>query len=187
MTGSKVVILSNLGIIFNLTIQEKIIKEKNSKAKFSDISSIKDCEFILFHEELWDQIEMISGNKALTMLLNANKISKKKIQIDYITLDKMKFNDEQKLFEGLIYYVTKNNKLLLHDSEVCECNISIKFHLICGNEEKDIPIINSKQNSTSKNEKKEKEDENKDEMQKENEEEKKKQKIFKQVLKNHLY
>ena len=170
--GEKIVIIGNLDITFNLTINEKIIKEKDSKLKFSDISSIKDCEFLLYHDELWDQIEMISGNKILTMLLNANNFSTKKIPIDYITLNKLDFNDEEELYEGLVYRVTQNNNLLLHDSQVCECNIDIKMHLICDKEEKNISIINSK-----KNKKKNEENiENNNENEKENKENKKENK-----------
>ena len=160
--GGKIVILGNLDLTFKLKINEKIIKEKDSKVKFSDISSIKDCKFLLDHEELWDQIKMISGNKTLIMLLSANKIFKKKIPIDYITLDKMNYNDEQVLFERLITHVTQNNNLFLHDSKVCKCNIDIKMNLICGKEEKEISIINSKNNPNAKKENNINEEENKE-------------------------
>ena len=181
--GGKIVILGNLDLTFKLKINEKIIKEKDSKVKFSDISSIKDCGFLLDHEELWEQIKMISGNKTLIMLLSANKFFKKKIPIDYITLDKMKYNDEQELFERLITHVTQNNNLFLHDSEVCKCNIDIKMHLICGKEEKEISIINSKNNPTVKKENNINEEENKENDKtkkiKENKDEKKESKFKK--------
>ena len=143
-SGGKMVTLGNLNLTFNLTVPPEIITEKDPEAKFSDIASAKDCQFLLDHQELWDQIEMVSGNKSLTMLLNANKISKKKVPIDYITLDKIDYTDEQQPFKDLVDQVTQKNNLILHESEVCDCNVAVGIHLTCGEEEKDIPLTNSK-------------------------------------------
>ena len=80
---------------------EEEIKQDENGSKYhniEDINSIPDLKFIKDKKAIWDKIILKSNNSTLDQLLIANKISKKKMSVEYIAYGTPKFENEEEFF-----------------------------------------------------------------------------------------
>lgn len=111
--------------------EEEIQKDENGSKYYNieDFNSIKDLKFLQDKKEIWERISLKPNNATLDQLLTANKISKKKMNIEYITYGIPKFEDEEeKFFLDIYNYVNEKNNLDINEKPLVEDgSYSLKF------------------------------------------------------------
>lgn len=148
--SKKIFSLSNLNITFSLEFCNKDI-EKYS-INFTELNTLKDLSFIKNDPNLFDKIELKSNDDLINILLYMNRINKNKIFIQYITLNEIYFNEEQKEFKDFIYKLMESNFLFVSSEKIFNSiNNTINLEIIYGNEKKIFPL-----NSTQDDDKEDK-------------------------------
>ena len=119
--------LGKLDLIYKLEFSDKDLEkpEGNQDDKYYDIenfNSIKDLQFLKDKKNIWDKIQLVPNNSTLEQLLIANKISKKKMHVDFIPYGRPKFEGDDEFFNEIFNHVNdKNyidiNKKSLNESE----------------------------------------------------------------------
>ena len=111
--------------------EEEIQQDENGSKYYNieDFNSIKDLKFLQDKKEIWERISLKPNNATLDQLLTANKISKKKMNIEYITYGIPKFEDEEeKFFLDIYNYVNEKNNLDINEKPLVEDgSYSLKF------------------------------------------------------------
>ena len=111
--------------------EEEIQQDENGSKYYNieDFNSIKDLKFLQDKKEIWERITLKPNNATLDQLLTANKISKKKMNIEYITYGIPKFEDEEeKFFLDIYNYVNEKNNLDINEKPLVEDgSYSLKF------------------------------------------------------------
>ena len=111
--------------------EEEIQKDENGSKYYNieDFNSIKDLKFLQDKKEIWERISLKPNNATLDQLLTANKISKKKMNIEYITYGIPKFEEEEeKFFLDIYNYVNEKNNLDINEKPLVEDgSYSLKF------------------------------------------------------------
>ena len=85
----------------DLEKSEEEMKQDENGSKYyniEDFNSIKDLKFLQDKKEIWERITLKPNNATLDQLLTANKISKKKMNVEYITYGIPKFEEEEEKF-----------------------------------------------------------------------------------------
>ena len=104
-----------IDIIYKLEFTEKDLEKpegENKEEKYYDIenfNSIKDLQFLKDKKNLWDKIQFVANNSTLEQLTIANKISKKKMHVDYIGYGRPKFEGDDQFFAEIFNYVNDKN------------------------------------------------------------------------------
>jgi len=111
--------------------EEEIQKDENGSKYYNieDFNSIKDLKFLQDKKEIWEKISLKPNNATLDQLLTANKISKKKMNVEYITYGIPKFEEEEeKFFLDIYNYVNEKNNLDINEKPLVEDgSYSLKF------------------------------------------------------------
>ena len=111
--------------------EEEIQKDENGSKYYNieDFNSIKDLKFLQDKKEIWERITLKPNNATLDQLLTANKISKKKMNVEYITYGIPKFEEEEeKFFLDIYNYVNEKNNLDINEKPLVEDgSYSLKF------------------------------------------------------------
>ena len=111
--------------------EEEIQKDENGSKYYNieDFNSIKDLKFLQDKKEIWERISLKPNNATLDQLLTANKISKKKMNVEYITYGIPKFEEEEeKFFLDIYNYVNEKNSLDINEKPLVEDgSYSLKF------------------------------------------------------------
>ena len=111
--------------------EEEIQQDENGSKYYNieDFNSIKDLKFLQDKKEIWERISLKPNNATLDQLLTANKISKKKMNIEYITYGIPKFEEEEeKFFLDIYNYVNEKNNLDINEKPLVEDgSYSLKF------------------------------------------------------------
>ena len=111
--------------------EEEIQKDENGCKYYNieDFNSIKDLKFLQDKKEIWERISLKPNNATLDQLLTANKISKKKMNVEYITYGIPKFEEEEeKFFLDIYNYVNEKNNLDINEKPLVEDgSYSLKF------------------------------------------------------------
>ena len=104
-----------LDIIYKLEFSEKDLEKPENEqndGKYYDIenfNSIKDLQFIKEKKNIWDKIQLVPNNSTLEQLIIANKISKKKMHVDYIGYGTPKFEGDDEYFTEIFNYVNEKH------------------------------------------------------------------------------
>ena len=168
---------------------EEEIKQDENGTKYrniEDINTLTDLQFIKDKKNIWDKIILKPNNSTLEQLLTANKISKKKMAVEYITYGNPKFEGDEEYFLEIYNYLNEKNNFDINETPLVEDgSYSLKFELQfkdqthtfkigTGGDDKDEENKEENANEQYKNEEaKETGEENKEN--KENKEEKKKE------------
>ena len=168
---------------------EEEIKQDENGTKYrniEDINTLTDLQFIKDKKNIWDKIILKPNNSTLEQLLTANKISKKKMAVEYITYGNPKFEGDEEYFLEIYNYLNEKNNFDINETPLVEDgSYSLKFELQfkdqthtfkigTGGDDKDEENKEENANEQNKNEEaKETGEENKED--KENKEEKKKE------------
>jgi len=98
--------------------EEEMQKEENgSKYKnIEDFNTLQDLNFIKDKKNIWDKITLKPNNGTLEQLLTANKISKKKMVIEYIGYGLPKFEGDDEFFLEIYNYVNEKHNLEINES-----------------------------------------------------------------------
>ena len=111
--------------------EEEIQQDENGSKYYNieDFNSIKDLKFLQDKKEIWERISLKPNNTTLDQLLTANKISKKKMNVEYITYGIPKFEEEEeKFFLDIYNYVNEKNNLDINEKPLVEDgSYSLKF------------------------------------------------------------
>ena len=116
----------------DLEKSEEEMKQDENGSKYyniEDFNSIKDLKFLQDKKEIWERITLKPNNATLDQLLTANKISKKKMNVEYITYGIPKFEEEEeKFFLDIYNYVNEKNHLDINEKPLVEDGTySLKF------------------------------------------------------------
>ena len=104
-------------IIYRIEFTEKDLEKpqsENPDDKYYNIenfNSIKDLEFLKDKKNIWDKFQLVPNNSTLEQLLIANKISKKKMHVDYIGFGRPKFEGDIEFFNEIFDYVNDKNHI----------------------------------------------------------------------------
>ena len=148
----KIVSLGELNITFSLELSQ--IDIENYSINWAQINELKDLSFIKEKSSLWDKIEIQSKDDLIKFLLYMNKINKNKTYIQFITLNKIIYNEEQKKFKYFIEQITNHNYLYITTKEIFNCiNNKINIDLFYKNEKKSFSLTNYKNISNDNNNK----------------------------------
>ena len=136
-----------LDLIYKIEFAEKDLekpeKDENGEKylNIEDINSIKDLEFIKDKKTIWDKITLRANNSTLEQLLIANKMSKKKMNVEYIGYGRPKFEGDEEFFSQIFNYVNEKNHFELNDKSFVEDGpYSLKFELVFKDKTHDFSI-----------------------------------------------
>ena len=110
--------------------------KENKEDKYYDIenfNSIKDLQFLKEENKkyIWDKIQLIPCNSTLEQLLIANKISKKKMHVDYIGFGAPKFEGDEEFFNEIFIHVNEKNYIDINTKALSDsASYSITFEFI---------------------------------------------------------
>ena len=112
---------------------EEEIKQDENGSKYrniEDINSLTDLQFIKDKKNIWDKIILKPNNSTLEQLLTGNKISKKKILVEYISYGNPKFEGDEEYFLEIYNYINEKNNLDINEAPLVEDGFySLKFEL----------------------------------------------------------
>ena len=107
--------MGKVDIIYRIEFTEKDLEKpegENSDEKYYNIenfNSIKDLAFLKDKKNIWDKIQLVPNNSTLEQLIIANRISKKKMHVDYIGFGRPKFEGDDEFFNEIFDYVNDKN------------------------------------------------------------------------------
>ena len=151
--------------------EEEVQKDENGSKYYNieDFNSIKDLQFIQDKKNIIDKIVLKPNNATLDQLLTANKISKKKMLVEYIPYGIPKFEGEEEFFKQIFNNINEKNHLDLNEKALAEDgNYSLKFEFNFKDKTHSFCV-----GTGGENEEEKKEGENEEEKKEENTEEKK--------------
>ena len=112
---------------------EEEIKQDENGSKYrniEDINTLTDLQFIKDKKNIWDKIILKPNNSTLEQLLTGNKISKKKILVEYISYGNPKFEGDEEYFLEIYNYINEKNNLDINEAPLVEDGFySLKFEL----------------------------------------------------------
>ena len=112
---------------------EEEIKQDENGSKYrniEDINTLTDLQFIKDKKNIWDKIVLKPNNSTLEQLLTANKISKKKMVVEYITYGNPKFEGDEEYFLEIYNYINEKNNFEINETPLKEdSSYSLKFEL----------------------------------------------------------
>ena len=112
---------------------EEEIKQDENGTKYrniEDINTLTDLQFIKDKKNIWDKIILKPNNSTLEQLLTANKISKKKMAVEYITYGNPKFEGDEEYFLEIYNYLNEKNNFDINETPLVEDgSYSPKFEL----------------------------------------------------------
>ena len=110
-----------LDLIYKIDFSEKDLEKPEEEVKndengekyynIENFNSIADLKFMEGKKNIWDKIAMKANNATLEQLLVGSKMSKKKMNIEYIGYGRPKFENEEEFFLQIFNYV--NEKFIL--------------------------------------------------------------------------
>ena len=125
-----------LDLIYSIDFTEQDLEKPEGENKdekyynIENINSITDLKFIKDKKNIWDKIHLIPNNLTLEQLTYGNKISKKKMTVDYICFARPKFEGEEEFFNEIFNHVNEKNNLDINAKAFTESNsYSITFQL----------------------------------------------------------
>ena len=113
-------------------VENKDNKEnkENKYYNIEDFNSIQDLKFIKDKKNIWDKIQLVPNNSTLEQLIIANRISKKKMTIDYIGYGIPTFTGDDEFFKEIYNYVNEKNCIEINPKPLNESGAySIVFEL----------------------------------------------------------
>ena len=116
-----------LNLTLTIELNEKDLNQYD--IIWENIKSYSSLSFITQNNALWPRIKLSSTNSTLQILLHMNKILEKKIKIKHICFRKIKYDQNQTMFQTLIKTITNTNGLYLDSHSVCPCELSIQLRL----------------------------------------------------------
>ena len=171
-----------LDLIYKIEFAEKDLekpeKDENGDKYYNieDFNSIKDLEFIKDKKTIWDKITLRPNNATLEQLLIANKMSKKKMNVEYIGYGCPKFENDEEFFQQIFNHVNEKNHFDLNEKAFVEDgSYSLKFELVFKDKTHEFSIGSGGENKEEK-QGEEKKEENNEEKKEENKEKKEKKK-----------
>ena len=171
-----------LDLIYKIEFAEKDLekpeKDENGDKYYNieDFNSIKDLEFIKDKKTIWDKITLRPNNATLEQLLIANKMSKKKMNVEYIGYGCPKFENDEEFFQQIFNHVNEKNHFDLNEKAFIEDgSYSLKFELVFKDKTHEFSIGSGGENKEEKQDE-EKKEENNEEKKEENKEKKEKKK-----------
>ena len=171
-----------LDLIYKIEFAEKDLekpeKDENGDKYYNieDFNSIKDLEFIKDKKTIWDKITLRANNATLEQLLIANKMSKKKMNVEYIGYGCPKFENDEEFFQQIFNHVNEKNHFDLNEKAFVEDgSYSLKFELVFKDKTHEFSIGSGGENKEEKQDE-EKKEENNEEKKEENKEKKEKKK-----------
>ena len=171
-----------LDLIYKIEFAEKDLekpeKDENGDKYYNieDFNSIKDLEFIKDKKTIWDKITLRPNNATLEQLLIANKMSKKKMNVEYIGYGCPKFENDEEFFQQIFNHVNEKNHFDLNEKAFVEDgSYSLKFELVFKDKTHEFSIGSGGENKEEKQDE-EKKEENNEEKKEENKEKKEKKK-----------
>ena len=126
-----------LDIIYKIEFTEKDLEKAGNQQndeKYYDIEkfeSIKDLQFLKDKKNIWDRVQLVPNNSTLEQLLIANKISKKKMHVDYIAYGRPKFEGDSEFFNEIFNYVNEKNFIDVNSKPLSESgpySITFEFY-----------------------------------------------------------
>ena len=147
--------------------EEEIQQDENGSKYYNieDFNSIKDLKFLQDKKEIWERISLKPNNATLDQLLTANKISKKKMNVEYITYGIPKFEEEEeKFFLDIYNYVNEKNNLDINEKPLVEDgSYSLKFEFYFKDQTHSFCLGSGGENAEEENPEEEKKEEEKKE------------------------
>ena len=153
---------SNILSLGNVNLEFELYLTINEYEKYinDEINNIEQFNFLVENKEFWDRIKLTSSNFILNTLLFINKISNKKIEIEYLSYNYPIFNENEKFLEEIFNYIFDKKHILFNKSNFLKENSYANIKFIVNIENKyiknfDIGMIeNFTENSNLNNENK---------------------------------
>ena len=125
--------LGKVDLIYKLELTEKDLEqgEGAEKLDIEKFNSIKDIQFLKDKKPLWDKIQFVPNNSTLEQLVIANKISKKKMHVDYMGYSRPKFEGDDEFFAEIFAYVNDKNYIEINEKQLVEGSYSFTFEFTC--------------------------------------------------------
>ena len=117
-----------LDLIYKIEFTEKDLEKSEEEIKndengdkyynIENFNSISDLKFMQDKKNIWDKIVLKPNNASLEQLLFANKMTKKKMCIEFIGYGCPKFENEEEFFLQIFNYVNEKNHLDLNEKSL---------------------------------------------------------------------
>ena len=171
-----------LDLIYKIEFTEKDLEKTEEEIKqdengnkyrnIEDINSLTDLQFIKDKKTVWDKIVLKPNNSTLEQLITANRISKKKILVEYISYGCPKFEGDEEYFLEIYNYINEKNNLEINEKPLVEDgSYSLKFELSFKDQTHTFKIGTGGDDKEEENKEEEKKEEEKKEEEKPKEEE----------------
>ena len=122
---------TNILSLGNVNLEFELFLTINEYQKYinDEINNIEQFNFLVDNKEFWDRIKLNSSNFILNTLLFINKISNKKINIEYLSYKYPIFNENEKYLEEIFDYIFDKKHILFNKSNFLKENsyANIKF------------------------------------------------------------
>ena len=166
-----------LDLIYKIEFNEKDLENGEQPYNIEDINSIKDLSFIKEKKNIWDKIIVKPNNQTLEQLLFGNKISKKKMNLEYIGYGcPPPFEGEEEFFQEIFNHVNEKNHININQKPLIEDGpYSLKFELIFKDKTHTFCIGSGGEEEKKEEEKKEEEKKEEEKKEGENNNEEKKE------------
>ena len=127
-----------LDLIYKIDFTEKDLEKPEEEVQndekgekyynIENFNSIADLKFLEGKKNIWDKIVMKPNNSTLEQLLVAGKMSKKKMNIEYIGYGCPKFEGDDEFFLQIFNHVNEKSHLCVNDKPLVEDgSYSLKF------------------------------------------------------------
>ena len=166
-----------LDLIYKIEFNEKDLENGDKPYNIEDINSIKDLSFIKERKNIWDKIIVRPNNATLEQLLIGNKISKKKMNLEYIGYGcPPNFEGDEEFFQEIYEHVNEKNHININKKPLIEDGpYSLKFELIYKDKTHTFCIGSGGDDDKKEEEKKEEEKKEEEKKEEEKKEEEKKE------------
>ena len=123
--------LGKFDIIYKIEFSDKDLeKSENESYDIGNINSLKDLQFIKDKKNIWEKIQLVPNNSTLEQLIIGNKISKKKMHVDYIGYGRPKFEGDDEYFNEIFNYVNEKNHIDINARPLSDSgSYSVTFEL----------------------------------------------------------
>ena len=123
---NKLVSLGYLDLEFTLVLTE--IDIKLFKIEYEILTSLEGVKMFFESQSAFlDRVIISSKNNLITTLLYLNKTQNKKTFIEYLTLNKLVYSEEELFMKEVIKHITQHNFIFIEENEIFDSDPEIIF------------------------------------------------------------
>ena len=114
--SKKIISLGRIDITLSLSLNKNDMEEHS--IHWENLNNLRDLSFLLTESNLRNKIEIKSDDISTNFFLYMNKVNKNKIYIQYVALNEIVYDQEQKEFKDFIQQITGLNFIYIYSKKI---------------------------------------------------------------------